>query len=187
MNTLRSFIALPLLPELQQKMASIQSDLRESGADVKWDSLEKFHITLKFLGDTNSETTNLLTEQLKKAIGHIHSFDVVFEGVGGFPNIERPRVVWIGTRPNDDVQKLQKLVEQTCIPFGFSREDRQFHAHVTLGRVKGSRGLDRLTARLKSVTFGPSIARCTEITLMRSELKPTGSVYTLLHTIPLVS
>jgi 2'-5' RNA ligase len=111
----------------------------------------------------------------------------VYEGVGGFPNVERPRVVWIGTRANENLAKLQQLVEQSCVRRGFAREDRQFHAHITLGRVKGNRALDRLTARLKSVTFEPSIARCTEIHMMRSDLKPTGSVYTHLQTIPLVS
>lgn len=187
MNRIRAFIALPLPPELQQEMAAVQSVLRESGADVKWDTREKFHITLKFLGDTDSETLNQLSERLKNSLDEFGAFDVSYEGTGGFPNVERPRVVWIGTRASGTLMRLQHIVEETSSQYGFAREDRQFHAHVTLGRVKGNRGLERLTARLKSVTFGPSIARCTEIALMRSELKPTGSVYTLLQTIPLVS
>ncbi len=186
MQIVRTFVALPLPPELKQTMAGTQSELRDAGAEVKWEAPEKFHITLKFLGDTDDAVIPELTENLRNSIGELRSFDVAYEGVGGFPNIDRPRVVWIGTKPNADLQRLQELVEQNCSALGFPREDRPFHAHTTIGRVKGNRGLERLTARLKSVTFEPSIARCSEIHVMRSDLKPTGSVYTLLNSIPLV-
>lgn len=187
MDTIRSFVALPLPAELRQKMARLQSEIRDAGADVKWDTPDKFHITLKFLGDIESQGIPKLAETLRKSIGEMPGFDVSYEGVGGFPNIVRPRVVWIGTRPSNELKRLQELVEETCSTLGFPRDDRQFHAHITLGRVKGNRGVDSLTAKLKSVTFEPSIARCSEIHIMRSDLKPTGSVYTLLKPIPLVS
>ena len=187
MATARIFIALPLPAELKQKMARTQSELRDAGAEVKWDSPEKFHITLKFLGDADSEVIPKLADALQKSIGGLPAFDVTYDGVGGFPDIIRPRVLWIGTKASDGVSRLQHLVDETCATLGFPRDDRQFHAHITLGRVKGNRHLDGLTARLKSVTFEPSIARCSEIHIMRSDLKPTGSVYTLLKPIPLVS
>ena len=185
MQKLRTFIALPLPSELKEQMARVQSELRNADADVKWDSRDKFHITLKFLGDTDSSLLPELSEALRKSIGEFRSFDLAYEGVGGFPNVSRPKVIWIGTKPSEEVQRLQAVVEQTCTSLGFSQEERAFHAHITLGRVKGNRGLDRLTATLNSVTFGPSIARCTEIHIMRSDLKPSGSVYTLLNSIPL--
>jgi len=186
MERLRTFIALPVPSELQHIMARTQSQLREAGADVKWETPDKFHITLKFLGDTEASVITQLQKDLLIPIGELRGFDVSYEGVGSFPNLMRPRVVWIGTKPNSELSRLQELVEQRCSVLGFPRDDRPFHAHVTLGRVKGNRGLDGLTARLKSVTFEPSIARCCEIHIMRSELKPTGSVYTLVKSIPLV-
>lgn len=186
MDTVRTFVALPLPSELKLKMARTQAELREAGADVKWDTPDKFHITLKFLGDTESSVIPKLEEALQKSIGGLPAFNVSYEGVGGFPNIIRPRVLWIGTKASDEINRLQNLVEEACVKFGFAPDDRQFHAHITLGRVKGNRGLYGLTARLKSVTFEPSIARCSEIHIMRSDLKPTGSVYTLLKSIPLV-
>lgn len=187
MGTVRTFIALPLPSELRQMIARTQSELREAGADVKWETPDKFHITLKFLGDTETATIPKLTEGLLNSIGVLPGFEVSYEGVGGFPNIMRPRVVWIGTKPNEELKHVQELIEQCCTALGFPGDDRQFHAHVTLGRVKGNRGLDSLTARLKSVTFEPSIARCSEIHIMRSDLKPSGSIYSLLKSIPLVS
>ncbi|HCA80029.1 MAG TPA: RNA 2',3'-cyclic phosphodiesterase [Bacteroidetes bacterium] len=186
MDTVRTFIALPLPSELKEKIARTQSELREAGGDVKWDAPDKFHITLKFLGDAEPPVIPKLAESLQKSIGGLGAFEVSYEGVGGFPNIIRPRVVWIGTKPSSALDRVQRLIEESCAALGFPRDDRQFHAHITLGRVKGNRGLDGLTARLKSVTFEPSIARCSEIHIMRSDLKPTGSVYALLKSIPLV-
>ena len=168
-------------------MGQIQRILKDSGADVKWDTWEKFHVTLKFLGDIDSSNVDLLVREVRNSIGGFSSFDLAFSMLGAFPNVHRPRVVWIGGEENKSTLDLQQLVEEACLKCGFAKEDRRFHAHVTLGRVKSDRNSDRLTARLKSITFQPLMARCTEVRLMRSELKPTGSVYTLLNSIPLAS
>jgi len=187
MSTIRTFIALPLPSEVISAMASIQGQLIASGAEVKWDTAEKFHITLKFLGTTESSLIPEITKQLGISIGSFPAFELAYVKLGGFPNVDRPRVVWIGTSENQQILRLQHQVERVCISFGFAKEDRPFHAHITLGRVKGNRNLERLTASLKSITFQPLLARCTEVHFVRSELRPTGSVYTLLNSIPLVS
>lgn len=187
MPMIRAFIALPLPSEIQREFAVIQRQLAETGAEVKWDGSEKFHITMKFLGDVDSSKPGVIAEAITNSIGGIPPFDLTFSAVGAFPNISRPRVVWIGTQQNEPIQGLQGHVEQVCDTFGFAKEDRPFHVHVTLGRVKGDRNLDRLTAKLKSITFKPLIARCSELHIIRSELKPTGSVYTLLNSIPFAS
>ena len=187
MSTIRAFIALPLPKEIRDEFAVIQDQLVASGADVKWEPSDKFHITLKFLGDMDSSQPAMLAKEIQNSIGGFHRFDLTFFTVGAFPNVFKPRVVWIGTQQNEHVVRIQEIVEQVCSSFGFVREDRPFHAHVTLGRVKGVRNLDRLTATLKSSTFKPLVARCTEVHVMRSELKPSGSVYTLLNSIPLAS
>ncbi len=187
MPTLRAFIALPLPAEIQREFDVIQRHLIETQAEVKWDGPEKFHITLKFLGDIDSSQPPIIAKELENSIGGLRPFDLLFVSLGAFPSIVRPRVVWIGTQQNEHVPAIQGRVERVCESFGFAKEDRPFHAHVTLGRVKGDRNLDRLTAKLKSITFKPLIARCSEIHIIRSELKPTGSVYTLLNSIPFAS
>jgi 2'-5' RNA ligase len=185
MEKIRTFLALPVPAEFRKVMADVQSELIQASAEVKWESSDKFHITLKFLGDTNPSVISSLHESLVKSIGSFPSFDIIYAGLGSFPTIDRPRIVWIGTQPCEEVQRLYQCVEESSSSLGFAKDDRPFHAHVTLGRVKGNRGLDRLTAKLKSVTFQALTARCTEIHIMRSVLKPTGSVYTLLNSIPL--
>jgi len=187
MSTIRAFIALPLPVDMKKEFETIQTQLRESHADVKWDAPEKFHITLKFLGDIEPARTISIAAELQNSIGSLPSFELSHNSLGAFPNAIKPKVVWIGTQQNDHVVELQARVERVCESFGFAREDRPFHSHVTLGRVRGSQNLNRLTAKLNSITFQPLIARCTEVHIMRSELKPVGSVYTLLNSIPLAS
>ena len=187
MPKMRAFIAIPISPEVREEIASLQAQLIASDSAVKWEAHEKFHITLKFLGDTDAAQLNALANALKKSIGSSPSFEMAYISLGGFPNADRPRVVWIGAKENEHIHYLQQQVEQACVSLGFAKEDHPFHAHITLGRVKGNRNLDRLTARLKSITFQPLMARCTEVRIMRSELKPTGSVHTLLNSIPLAS
>jgi 2'-5' RNA ligase len=185
MPTIRAFIAIPLPENLATEFASLQSHLIASDAQVKWDTPDKFHITLKFLGDTESSQIDSIASELQKSICTLPGFDISYATVGAFPTISRPRVIWVGTEENEHIPRLLGIVEGVCSSFGFAKEDRPFHAHITLGRVKGTRNLDRLTAIAKSITFKPLIARCSEVHVMRSELKPTGSIYTLLNSIPL--
>jgi RNA 2',3'-cyclic 3'-phosphodiesterase len=187
MPLVRAFIALPLPAEIQGEFGTLQKQLIESQADVKWEQSDKFHITLKFLGDIESSQPALIANEIRNSLGSFHRFELTFLTLGAFPNAAKPRVVWIGTQENEQVLRLQHSVETVCSSFGFAKDDRLFHAHVTLGRVKGNRNLDRLTAKLKSITFKPLIARCTAVHIMRSELRPSGSVYSLLNSIPLAS
>jgi 2'-5' RNA ligase len=94
-------------------------------------------------------------------------------------------VVWIGTASNQDVLDLQLKIEQVCMEFGFPKEDRSFHPHITLGRVKGTRSLVRLTEAIKTITFEPIQSQCSEVLLMKSDLRAGGSVYTILKSFSL--
>lgn len=187
MAKLRVFIALPTSQETKALITGLQSQLKDSQADVRWEQPDKFHITLKFLGDCEQEMIPPLQSRLQLPLGEIRLFDVVYQSLGGFPDSHHPRIVWIGTAENPAINDLQSQIEDVCTQFGFKKEDRAFHPHITLGRVKDSRNLQRLTERLKTITFEPIHERCVEVHLMRSEMKPTGSIYTILHSIPLHS
>ncbi len=186
MAVVRSFIALPTPLSIKEQLSLVVSDLRQLGADVKWDEPEKFHITLKFLGNVEAQLLEKLVAALKLLAGQ-RAFDVTYETLGAFPDFARPRVIWIGTSPNPSVLSLQKSVEGVCTQFGFQKEEREFHPHITLGRVKGSRHIDRLTDKLKNTMLQPITSRCTELLVMRSDLHRSGSVYSVLTSIPLQS
>jgi 2'-5' RNA ligase len=185
MNATRSFIALPSSSELRKALQEVQTRLIEENADVKWDSPDKFHITLKFLGDVDSERLSALADALATVTSAATIFQFVYNEVGAFPDLLHPRVIWAGAQATDSLASLQDQVEITCERFGFQKETRMFHPHITLGRVKGSTNLARLTAKVKSITFEPIVTDCSEVLLIKSDLRPTGSVYTTLKSFPL--
>lgn len=182
---IRTFIALPSSTQFKDALRKLQSSLIEERADVKWDSPDKFHITLKFLGNVVAEKIAEVSNSLAKVTLAADSFKLIYTLVGAFPDLERPRVIWVGAQPNDALASLQREVERACDQLGFVREARAFHPHITLGRVKGSMNLARLTAKVKTVTFEPIMTDCSEVLLIKSDLRPTGSVYTTLKSFPL--
>lgn len=185
MPAIRTFISLPAKTEVQQAIAEIQSKLKETQADVKWDSSDKFHITLKFLGNVELSKIELLSVALSKSLQQISKFDVEYNSIGVFPNSHNPRIVWIGVKSKPIIQDIQKNVEDICEQFGFPKEVHSFHPHITLGRVKGNHYLARLTEAIKTITFEPIESQCSEVLLMKSDLHPSGSVYTILKSFPL--
>jgi len=185
MPGIRSFIALPTQLNAQQAIAGIQTKLKATQVDVKWESQNKFHITLVFLGNVEQPKLELLSTALAKSVQQFSSFTIAYKSIGAFPNIQNQRVVWIGTKSNQTVLDLQTATANKCAEFGFPKEDRLFHPHITLGRVKETRNIVRLTEAIKTITFEPIETLCSEILLMKSELHPSGSIYTILKSLPL--
>jgi 2'-5' RNA ligase len=185
MPAIRTFIALPTSSETQQQMATVQSELKATQADVKWELQDKFHITLKFLGGIEQSNIESLASPLAGMVKQFPAFEITYNSLGAFPNLHNPRVIWIGTKSNQIVLELQSGVEKVCSDFGFLKEERTFHPHITFGRVKGTRNLARLTEAIKTITFEPMQSRCSELLLMKSDLQPSGSIYTILKSFPL--
>jgi 2'-5' RNA ligase len=181
--SIRSFIAIETPPEVRADIARIQDGLRTTNADVRWESVEKFHITLKFLGSVEEPRLNSLADRLEEALGAFASFNMTYQGVGCFPNQHRPRIIWIGAENEDGtLSRLQETIEKVAEEMGFQREERRFHPHITIGRVKGSKNLKALVSELGSASFNPHAASIKDVLLMKSDLKPTGSVYSVLRT-----
>jgi 2'-5' RNA ligase len=185
MPGIRSFIALPTQSIAQQAIAEIQAKLKATQANVKWESQDKFHITLVFLGNVEQPKLELLSTTLAKSVLQFPSFTIAYESIGAFPNIHNPRVVWIGAKSSQTVLDLQATTGRICAEFGFPQEARVFHPHITLGRVKETHNFVRLTEAIKTITFEPIETFCSEILLMKSELYPSGSIYTILKSLPL--
>jgi 2'-5' RNA ligase len=184
-GTIRTFVALPADADARRSITGIQSELKSARADVRWEQEDKFHITLKFLGNVGASAIEPLGNSLAECISIRKMFNVSFDSLGVFPNARDPRVVWIGTAHNKTLMDLQSAVEQTCSGLGFPIEKRAFHPHVTLGRVKSGRESLRLTEAIKTVTFEPIQSECREVLLVKSNLHPVGSVYTILKSFSL--
>ncbi len=186
MPFLRLFVALETPPAIIPQIVAIRDRLRGSNADVKWETDEKLHATVKFLGKTDEDLLPEIVSYIRGVCETKSPLLIKYNGVGCFPNRRAPRVVWVGM---DDTSRMivsiKEEIESLLAPLGFEKEDREFHPHVTLGRVKSERGVRSLLRMMESVTFESQPAEIREIALIKSDLKPDGSVYTTLNRIPL--
>ena len=186
MPSLRLFIAIETPPDIIPQISAIRDRLRSSSADVKWEPDEKLHATLKFLGKADEKLLPEIVSYIEGVGRESAPLLVRYSGVGCFPNRRAPRVIWVGMEdPTETLNRLQEEIESALSHLGFEREDRKFHAHVTLGRVKSDEKVQSLLRMMESITFESQPVEIREVALIKSELKPSGSVYTALKTIPL--
>jgi 2'-5' RNA ligase len=178
----RLFVSLDLPPAIKEAAGKVQVRLRETQTHVIWTRPEGMHLTLKFLGDV--EESRLGEVQAGLASLNFRPITVLLEGLGGFPALRAPKVIWIGIKePTGELIELQKRVDGVLARLGFPPESRDFHPHLTLGRVKSHQGSDtqpRALTALDPVRLGEW--KLDELNLMRSRLRPGGSVYTKLWT-----
>jgi len=175
---LRCFVAIELPAALKETIGELTRGLRASCRNVKWVPPGNLHLTLKFLGDTEESLIPEIREKLREAASSHQPFSIAFRGAGAFPDLRRPRVVWAGVQDSQAVVYLQQDVEKALSSLGFAPEVRPFSPHLTLGRVKspGHTGLlKRGIEALGDAEFGS--ARVGSISLMKSDLKPSGAEY----------
>jgi len=194
---IRTFIAIELPSPVQEALATAQDRLRQaigrsdSGAvsQVRWVAPQSIHLTLKFLGDVPAERIPVVTQAVTQAASGFKPVSLALSDAGCFPNLQRPRVVWVGLQGDlEALEKLQKAVEGALARLGFPKEERAFTPHLTLGRVR-----DAATAQerrsLGEATRGLVVPQvrftAEEIAVMRSDLQPAGAVYTRLAAAPL--
>ena len=182
---LRCFIAIEIPEAIKKAIISSIDSLKKSGADVKWVSPENIHITLQFLGETEEARIPSIKEALDKILLPYSPFYIKIAGVGCFPDARRPRVIWVGTEESQPVINLQGDIARGMAKFGYREEERNFTPHLTIGRVKSNRNtreLSRKMDEIKAASF--SGFEVQNITLMKSELKPSGPIYYSLAEIP---
>ena len=177
---MRTFIAIEIPEETKRAMAEVQARLKVSGAEASWTRPEGIHLTLKFLGEVPEERVGEITTALVQAVEGRGKFRLPVAGIGVFPNEKNPRVIWVGVSGAlDKLMGLQLRVEEQMVRLGFPQEDRRFTPHLTLGRVKHlllRRSWGRALESVRDVDLpGFEVA---SVSLMKSELQPTGAVYT---------
>jgi 2'-5' RNA ligase len=177
---MRTFVAVELSEDVRRALRDVQARLRASGADVKWVEEENLHLTVKFLGEVQDERLVNVIAAMRLAVASLTTFSVSIGGIGAFPSLTRPRVVWAGLQAGGEPFKaLRERVETAMDDIGFPREGRAPHPHVTLGRVRDPRRLKRLPELLKAEpteTLGTMTVE--KLTVMASQLSPKGPRYT---------
>ncbi|MCS7238388.1 MAG: RNA 2',3'-cyclic phosphodiesterase [Thermoguttaceae bacterium] len=185
---IRTFIAVEVDSYVRQRALDLMDILRTAQADVKWVEPENLHITIKFLGEVLSRDIYHICQAVQKAVAQIEPFPLVVAGAGAFPDVIRPRTIWLGLSEGEEqLARLQRSVEDALLPLGFPREGRPFKAHLTLGRVRrASPGLARLAQLLRDqASFSGAETFVEEVVVFSSELTPEGPIYEPLATLRL--
>ncbi len=171
---MRLFIAALLPEEIKRGIGIYVDNLKPFWEGVRWERYEKFHITLKFLGETKEDKVESIREIIEGSTKSYLSFASTVSGFGGFPNLKSPRVLYVAILSHPGLSELQKEIEEKIEEgLGVKREKRRFLPHTTVGRVRGR-------ARFKGSlpTPEPLSFSITEVALMKSVLRPQGSEYT---------
>ena len=191
MEKIRSFIAIELSDEVKESLSSLMYSLKpEKHPQVKWVAADSVHLTLKFLGGVYSDQIPGITEAINSTARGVPPFELKVGGLGAFPNLQQPRVIWVSLSGDiRRVKTLQRSIDDALSHLGFPREKRAFTPHLTLGRMK-----DRASSRDKAdigklVTAtrfaGGATMEVKDISLMRSTLTPSGAIYNRLASVAL--
>lgn len=161
-------------------MSAVQERLKASGADVSWTRPEGMHLTLKFLGEVEEKRLPEIEAALIASVRGRSPFSPDVSGIGTFPGRRRPRVVWIGLKDHGNyLIRLQRAVDEAFNEIGFPLEDREFTPHITLGRIRSQKNVEKLLNLVeedKDVELNGF--EVSHVHLMQSVLKPAGAVYT---------
>jgi 2'-5' RNA ligase len=182
LESVRSFIAITLAPEIAEKLKEIQSELRSKLPDnaVRWVKPERLHLTLKFLGNVSCGKLDDLIAATNRACDGTGPFRLTLEGVGCFPNTKEPRVIWIGVNGElKSLRTLRKRFEEETENIAERDEARGFQPHLTIGRVKalgqGACQVGESVERAIIPAPGGWVVR--QVELMQSELSSEGARY----------
>jgi RNA 2',3'-cyclic 3'-phosphodiesterase len=185
MATLRLFTALELPTPVRQQLAEVIRALSAAvpRGGVRWVRAEGIHLTLKFYGEVGGEKLAGLQAVVSQAAAGVAPLALTLNGLGTFPDLSRPRVIWAGLAGEvDRLKALQQAVEEASRPLGFVPEARGFTPHLTLGRVEpGWQPADRKNLESALARLGPGLSgafTAGTLALMRSDLRPGGAVYT---------
>jgi len=180
---IRSFLAIEIPVTVLKKIEMVQEDLKSSRADVRWVNPGKMHLTLKFFGNIEESQVEPIVDSIGGPVRAVSPFPLQAKGLGAFPQIRNPRVIWLGLVDSRKILiPFQKELEDQFEKIGFQRENRPFQPHLTLGRTTSSRGRDELVGRIEKYReeeFGE--VQVEGITLFKSELRPSGPIYTVLR------
>jgi 2'-5' RNA ligase len=189
---IRAFVAIPLGEAERAAVAAVIDRWRPLGGPVAWVPAGNLHLTLKFLGRQTEERLAVAEAALEGALAPGAPFEAALHGVGAFPGLERPRILWVGVAQGAlELRGLQARVETALAEAGFPRDERAWHPHLTIGRIHDERrwrresgpALRRAITQAAATRFGT--LRVSEVVLMRSDLSPRGARYTVRRAVAL--
>ena len=186
---IRSFIAIDLPKATREAIAVVQEQLKRSRAGVRWVKPGSIHLTLKFLGNILPEQVGEIVLAAAQVAKDEPPITLCAAGLGSFPSSRKPRIIWMGLQGEvERLTNIQAGLEKALEPLGFAREGRGFRPHLTIGRVKDRHRLQSLIEAMSTLELPECNSfDANEIILYKSDLRPTGAIYTKLHRMPLAA
>jgi 2'-5' RNA ligase len=183
----RLFLAINLPPAERRAIRDATARMREAASGISWVNEDNLHLTMKFFGEQPEDALPRLRDALAGAVRDVEAPELGLGGLGAFPNLRAPRVVWLGVGAEPRLELLHHDVERACAGLGYEVEGRAFRPHITLGRVKGrlsGESARALAAAAREVHYASSV-RARSLDLMASRLGAQGAKYTVMAAIPL--
>lgn len=193
-SVLRTFLAIELPDALRTRLAAIEGDFSRHLSVLKWSGPDLLHITLRFLGGVPEIRMPLIMDAARDAASQTPDFRLSLSGLGAFPTVRKPRVIWVGLVKDQGYEALQQLfsrAEAGLVASGFQSEERSFAPHITLARTRDSiseperRELGTALAGVAEHMTVDGTIPVQELTVMRSELGRGSPRYTPLARYPL--
>jgi len=185
---IRAFIAVEIDPNTMQNIGDAIGRLQSRLPEVRWTSIGNLHVTLKFLGDIDEAKVEPVAQALRRHLQPFSRFVISAKGLGVFPDLKRPRVLWVGLESKRLVP-LASSIEQSLEPLGLLPEKRPFQPHLTIGRwrerEKPAIKIGEVLDSWKNHDFGQSEVKV--VTLFQSTLHPKGAIHRVLEEVALAS
>lgn len=193
-DAVRAFIAIELPLPIRQALSTLEEHIQASAGPaarkaIRWVPTENMHLTLKFLGEVSAGNLQALAHMLRGEARRHSTFSFSVGELGAFPNLRRPRVIWIGIKAPGELSNLQKAIEAETQRLGYPAEERPFSPHLTLGRISQNARPEEASlvahalGEMKVEMIGQ--VQANQVHLFRSDLRPTGAVYARLFSFDL--
>lgn len=185
-DVIRTFIAVDLPPSVLDALGQISTQLQERLPDtpVRWVDYRKMHLTLKFLGDISKENIGMVEKILQTEASKRQVMEIGVGGIGAFPKMRHPRVIWVGIEAPSELFDLRRGIEDGVARLGYNYDKYEFTPHLTLGRISrkaSARDVRKVGNVLHEFQVGfLGVARIDAVHLYRSDLHPDGAQYTRL-------
>lgn len=184
---MRLFIAINLPPGIRRSIVDATARMREAAARLSWVTEERLHLTMEFLGDQPDDAVPELQAALTRAVTGHAPVELALRGLGAFPNLRAPRIVWLGVEPDPKLELLQHDLSRACAELGYERDARAFRPHITLARARTplrAEAARALQAAARAVTWSATV-EALSVEIMESRLLPGGARYGVVAAIPL--
>jgi RNA 2',3'-cyclic 3'-phosphodiesterase len=171
----RLFVSLNLPEEIRDKINALRIEVGSKEKKLKWEPKEKLHLTLKFIGDVEINQVNLIAEDLA-FIENFEAINCETARFGFFFTRNQPRILWMGLHADKIIFNLVEELNSRLEKFLIPRERKRFTSHITILRIRGNVS-EEFVKGFQNFDVPKIKFRTNEISLMKSDLLPLGSVY----------